>query len=159
MTYLDINAIVARHFGTTPNEIMYSQKYVGSYPRCAAMLICQQVLKASTLKLSAWYNKHQHTTPMRAIRTAHNRIEIDKDFRSMYKRSLIEVQMIYNAELEKKNTKQIYNLNHRVREKGIVVRTRSRTLSCSEAQLNSLNDSQLKKLLDTHHYAIQLSLI
>ena len=159
MTHLEINIIVARHFGTTPDDLMHSQKYVGSYPRCAAMLICKEVLKASTIKLSKWYGKHQHTTPLRALRTAHNRLEIDKAFRIIYKAALLEVQATYNAELEKKTIKQIYNLNHRVREKGISVRTRSRTLSCTEDQLLDLNDTQLKKLLDNHHYAIQLSIL
>lgn len=159
MTHLDINLIVARHFGTTPDELMYSQKYTGSYPRCAAMLICHEVLKASTLKLRTWYHKNQHTTPMRALRVAHNRIDTDKCFRRLYKASLLEVQTAYNLEIEKKTIKQIYNLNHRVREKGIVVRTRSRTLSCTEEQLNDVKDNQLKKLLDNHHYAIQLSIL
>jgi len=77
----------------------------------------------------------------------------------MYKAALLEVQSMYNADIEKKNIKQIYNLNHRVREKGISVRTRSRTLSCTEDQVNQIKDSQLKKLLENHHYAIQLLLL
>lgn len=160
MTHLDINLIVARHFGTTPEELMHSVKYpTGSFPRGVAMLICAGILKASTIKLAKWYGKRQHTTPLSSMVTARNLIETDKAFRKKYKAALLEVQAAYNAEIEKKTIKQIYNLNHRVRKKGISVRTRSRTLSITEAQLNGIEDTQLKKLLDTHHYAIQLSIL
>ncbi len=159
MTHLDVNKIVARHFGTTPELLMHSMKDVDANARIFAYLVCQEVLKTSSNKLAKLYGKHQHTTPMRALRTAKGLIETNSVFRMMYKAALLEVQAAYNAEIEKKTIKQIYNLNHRVREKGISVRTRSRTLSCTEGQLNDLNDSQLKKLLDTHHYAIQLSIL
>jgi len=170
MTHLDINIIVASHFGISTKELMHSGKYSGSYPRYAAMLICNQVLKASTIKLALWYNKHQHTTPMRSLRGAHHLLKTDPAFEANYQASLTEVlkrikiekaleQATNITELEKKTIKQIYNLNHRVREKGIVVRTRSRTLSINETQLSEIQDSQLKKLLDKHNYAIQLSII
>ena len=170
MTHLDINIIVARHFGSTVEDIMHSQKYSGAIPRCAAMLICKVVLNAGTPKLKQWYGKHQHTTPLRALRMANNRLLTEDAFRKNYEASLLEVQSRYkiylmeqqallNARSEKKTIKQIYNLNHRVREKGISVRTRSRTLSCSEQQLKELNDSQLRKLLNDHKYAIQLSIL
>jgi hypothetical protein len=157
MTYLEINDIVARHFGINTGELM-TVRFCDA--RSAANLICVEVLKASTIKLAKWYGKNQHTTPMRAVRSARNLVETDKVFRLIYKAALMEVQYTYNAEISKKTIKQIYNLNHRVREKGIIVRTRSRTLSISADHLDDISaDSQLKKLLDKHHYAIQLSII
>lgn len=160
MTYLDVTIIVARHFDTTPDDVMYSTTYnKGTYPRAAAMLICHEVLKASTIKLAKWYSKHQHTTPLRAMNTARNLIKTDRDFRAKFKAALYDVQIENLAMLEKKTIKQVYNLNYRVREKGIVVRTRSRTVSCSVEALEELKDSQLQKLLNTHKYVIQLSII
>ena len=159
MIYEDINTIVARHFDTTPYLLMHSFKEHDCDARAAAFLICHLVLDASTLKLARWYGKRQHTTPMRAMRTAGNLVDTNKEFRSKYKASLFEVQATINAETEKKVIKQIYNLNHRVRKKGIVVCTRSRTLSITEAQLKDINDPQLTKLLTNHHYTIQLSIL
>ena len=138
---------------------MCSMKDIDSNARIFAYLICHEVLGTSSNRLAKLYGKHQHTTPMRGLHTAKGLMETNPMFHRMYKSALMEVQAVYNAELEKKTIKQIYNLNHRVREKGISVRTRSRTLSCTEDQLNDLNDSQLKKLLDNHHYAIQLSIL
>jgi len=182
MTYLEINAIVARHFGISTDDLVQSRKYAtGASSRAAAMLICHEVLKASTIKLAKWYGKHQHTTPLRALRICRNLIITDEVYKSNYTAAFEEcvkqhhedqikeaamkkLQQMYEASLqhqeaEKKNIKQIYNLNHRVRKKGISVRTRSRTLSCSEEQLNEINDTQLSKLLNEHHYAIQLSIL
>ncbi len=159
MTHRDINIIVARHFGTTADLLVSSMKDPDCDARAAAYLICHQALGASTIKLAKWYGKHQHTTPMRVMRTANNLIDTDKKFRGKFKSALLEVQSTIHAEIEKKTIKQIYNLNHRVREKGIVVRTRSRTLSCTEEQLNDANDLQLRKLLTNHHYTIQLSIL
>lgn len=157
MTYLDINNIVARHFNTTPEKLMTARMCDA---RSAACLICHEVLKASTIKLAIWYNKHQHTTPMRAIRTARALIDTNITFRILYKAALMEVQIEYNAEAEKKEIKQVYNLNYRVREKGIVVRTKSRTLSVNEEKFRDIQDDiQLNKLLDKHHYVIQLSIV
>ena len=156
MNFAQINLIVAGHFDTTPNQLMYDQR---NDARKAAMLICNEVLKASTIKLARWYGKHQHTTPMRTLRVARNLIETDKTFRTRYKSALLQVQLQYNAELEKKTIKQVYNLNYRVREKGLSVSTRTRTLSITEQQLNTIEGTQVKKLLNQHHYVIQLSLL
>lgn len=159
MTFLDINIIVARHFGTTPELLMTSMKDVDANARIFAYLIGHEVLKISSNRLAKLYGKHQHTTPMRGLHTAKGLVETNPMFHRMYKSALMECQAFYNAELEKKTIKQIYNLNHRVREKGISVRTRSRTLSCTEDEFFEMKDTQLKKLLDTHHYAIQLSIL
>lgn len=159
MTHLDVNIIVARHFGTTPELLISSMKDVDSNARIFAYLICHEVLKTSSNRLAKLYGKHQHTTPMRGLHTAKGLIETNPMFHMMYKSALMEVQAAYNAELEKKTIKQIYNLNHRVREKGISVRTRSRTLSINESQISEIQDTQLKKLLDKHHYAIQFTLL
>ena len=156
MTYLDINTIVARHFLTTTDKLMQARI---SDARSAANLICHEVLNASTIKLASWYNKRQHTTPMRAMRTAKGLIETNTTFRLLYKAASMEVQAAYNAEIEKKHIKQIYNLNYRVRQKGMSVRTSSRTLSINADQLNEIEGTQLKKLLNKHHYVIQLSII
>jgi hypothetical protein len=117
------------------------------------------VLGTSSNRLAKLYGKNQHTTPMRGLVTAKGLVETNKTLRLMYKSAMHEVQSAYNAEIEKKTIKQIYNLNHRVREKGISVRTRSRTLSISENDLIDIKDTQLKKLLDKHHYAIQFTII
>lgn len=160
MNFHDINRIVAKHFITTEEDVMSSKIYnTGAHPRAAAMLICNDLLKASTLKLKNWYNKSNHTTPMRAMSTARNLINTDKVFRAKYRAALLECKILLEDEAEKKIIKQVYNLNHRVRKKGILVRTRSRTLSCTEMQLNELKDVQLDKLLTKHNYAIQLSII
>ncbi len=159
MKHTDINIIVARHFGTTPELLMHSMKDVDSNARIFAYLICQEVLHTSSNRLAKLYGKHQHTTPMRGLITAKGLVETNKTIRLMYKAALLEVQSAYNAEIEKKTIKQIYNLNHRVREKGISVRTRSRSLSINESQISEIQDTQLKKLLDTHHYAIQFTII
>lgn len=156
MTYLEINIIVARHFGTTTEKLMHARF---SDARSAANLICHELLQASTLKLAVWYNKRQHTTPMRAIRTAKGLIETNATFRMAYQAARLEVELAYKHEIVKKHIKQIYNLNYRVRKKGMSVRTGSRTLSCNYEQYNDIQDSQLKKLLNKHHYAIQLSII
>ena len=170
MTHLDINIIVARHFGTTPELLVHSFKDVDANARIFAYLLCHEVLQISSNKLARIYGKHQHTTPMRGLRTAKGLIETNETLRNMYKAALVEAQAMYklsvlqdkaklNALLEKKNIKQIYNLNHRVREKGISVRTRSRTLSINESQLTEIQDTQLKKLLENHNYAIQFKLL
>lgn len=159
MTHKEINTIIARHFGTTPELLMHSMKDVDSNARIFAYLICHEVLGTSSNRLAKLYGKHQHTTPMRGIHTAKGLAETNQTLRKMYKAALLEVQSAYQAEIEKKTIKQIYNLNHRVREKGISVRTRSRTLSISENDLSGIQDTQLKKLLDKHHYAIQFTII
>ena len=159
MDYKKINKIVAAQFNITPHELMNVRGYAGSYPRCAAMLICHEVLKASTLKLRDWYQKKDHTTPMRALTTAHNRLQLDKDFRMRYQAALFEVKASIVAEKEKKKQKQVYNLNHRVKLKGIDVSTRTHTVRCTEAHLAELKGKQLAKLIHNHNYVIQLQLL
>ena len=170
MNYLDINIIVARHFGTTPELLMCSMKDIDANARLFAYLLCQEVLKLSSNKLAKLYGKHQHTTPMRGLLTAKNLLDTNPIEAKKYYAALAEAQAMYklwlmqekatlNAMLEQKQLKQIYNLNHRVREKGISVRTRSRTLSINESQLTEIQDTQLKKLLENHNYAIQFSIL
>lgn len=159
MNHSDINRIVAEQFNTTPEELMNARGYAGSYPRCAAMLICHELLHASTLKLKEWYGKRQHTTPLRALITARNRIQCDKDFRIRYNAALLLVKALQTQENDKKQSKKVYNLNHRVKQKGFNASTRSHTIQCTADKLDQLNGKQLGKLLNDHHYVIQLQLL
>ncbi|MEI6061163.1 MAG: hypothetical protein WCR72_10665 [Bacteroidota bacterium] len=159
MTYQDINNIVARHFGTTPDLLYSSPKEVDTIARAAAIHICRIVFKASYLKLMKWYCHKQHTTSMHSVVVAQNLFATNKQFRRKFNSALLESKSAYELEFAKKLKKQMYNLNYSLRKKGIVVSSRTRTVSISEADLKELENCQLYKLIHAHKYRIQFSIV
>lgn len=159
MDYIEINAITAKHFGTTPELLLTGRKGHDYRARSAAIHICRIVLNASYLKLMVWYNHRQHTTSMHSVKASARLIKSNREYRYCYKSAFMEA---YNLDLKRNKKikfKQMYNLVYFLTKKGIQVNTCNRTISLKGDNNPALKYSQLKKLIRIHNYKIQLCLL
>lgn len=157
MTHKDIDLIICRHFRTTISAIhSTSHAEKSTFPRCAAMLICREVLGYKYARIQASYDKQSHSTINNALKTARNMIDTSAEFREKYKHAHDEA--IYLLPLLK-NHKQRYNLHYRLRQKKVKVNTKSKTVSILPDQEAIIRELQLSRLLSKHNYSIQYSIL
>jgi DNA-binding transcriptional ArsR family regulator len=157
MTYHDIDRIVARHFNVTVCELRSkSLKERIVLARDASMLLCHEILKASSNRLCRWYDKRSHSTTLRALKVAGNMRDTDKLYRARIVAADQDCREFFTRWPDRK---QRFNLHYRVRAKGMILNTKTKTVSITEDQARILEDGQLKKLLIKHNYAIQYSIL
>jgi len=158
MNYHDVDRLVARNFKIKVHLIHSSshEKHI-ILARAAAIKINRDLLRLSFVKLSKIYNKRSHNTSSHSYKVANDSIDTDKDFRAKYTKALEEA-MTFKATW--KPRKQKYNLHYRLREKEIQVETKSRTISIRPDQEKLITgSSQLKKIIKSHNYQVQYSII
>ena len=157
MTYHDIDRIVARHFGVTVQEIHQDRKPDRIiYARSAAMYLCNRILKTSSKRLCKFYDKASHSTTLNALKTARDLMFSDPAYREKLLKSeneCLEFQKAWPL------LKQRYNLHYRVRSKGLVLDSKSKTVSITEDQIRILEHTQMQKLLHKHNYSIQFAIL
>ena len=157
MNFKDVNRIVARAFGINEQKIMSPIKKKDTIlARSAAMLITHEVLRASSYRLCHYYKKKSHSTTLHAMTLARNMIDTDKTYRNNYYQAL---QKCIDFREKWPDRKQRFNLHYRVRAKGMILDTKTKTVSVTQEQARILEDSQLKILLQKHKYAIQFSIL
>jgi hypothetical protein len=158
MNNRDIDRIVSRNFGVSVKLIhssSHEEKIV--IARAAAISLCRRYLNYRFTKLSKVYHKRSHNTSRDAVRNALNLIDTDKAF--AYRYGVAAAQVEYAMD-EWKTRKQKYNLHYRLRQKDIPVEPKNQTISIRADQEQLITKSiQLKKLLKTHNYSIQYSIV
>lgn len=157
MTPRDVNRVVARHFRISYEMIMKGNDKKRSVPaRAAAMLLCRDLLKLSSLKQRKVYGKNAWSTILHNWKLASDLTETDPRYRKHLEDARNELMALQQRQRDRK---QEYNLHFRVRKKGIRVQAKDRTIICTEEQAAGLSDRQTMKLIRKHKYAIQLSLL
>ncbi len=155
LTQNDIDKIVSQVTGIPVSKIhSKTTKRTITDARNLAMLKGKRHLKLSTLKLKKHYHKEDHTTIMSDIKSAQNLIDTDHLARL---RDLHVEELIQLRKEEIKKATQRYNLNSRIRKKGIVVDTKSKVISIPQENILKLKRSIT--LLKQLGYEIQYSII
>lgn len=156
ITPREIDRITARVFGITSSQLRSpSEKRIIAEARHVAMYMCSKHINASSYDLCRLYDKKSHSTTLRSIHLVDDLIETDKVFRV----KIEEIhQLIINTTPTRKETKQRYNLNYRIRQKGLKVDIKNRTVSLTPDEESKIEIGQLKKLLSQHNYIIQYSI-
>jgi len=157
MTHKEIDKIICRHFGTTIKAI-HSKSHAeeSTLPRCAAMLLCREVLAYKYYRIQEAYNKRSHATISNALKTARNMIATDLIFRACYNVAHREAMELL-PQLTK--AKQRYNLHYRLREKKVNIITKHKTVSILPDQEAVIRELQLSRLLSKHNYSIQYAIL
>ncbi|HNX87731.1 MAG TPA: helix-turn-helix domain-containing protein [Paludibacteraceae bacterium] len=157
MTHYDIDKIVARRFGITVRRLTTgTDRRKATIARAMAVMLCYDVLKLSTLKLKKIYGKQAHSTIIENIQTARNLAETNRGYRTILDACRHEIEM---KSSRSKIRKQCYNLHYRIREKGIRIDSKQKTISVTEGEMIKISDRQTRRLIDRYHYSIQLSLL
>jgi len=158
MNYHDVDRLVARNFKIKVQLIHSAshEKHI-ILARAAAIKINRDLLRLSFTRLSKIYNKKSHNTSSHSYRVANDSIDTDKDFRAKYTKA---VEQATKFKESWKPRKQKYNLHFRLREKEIPVDTKSRTISIRPDQEGLITgSSQLKKIIKSHNYQVQYSIL
>ena len=156
ITTRDIDRSVSLITGISEADIhSTSQKEKVKDARNLAMLKCKEHFKLSDRKLCKIYGKSSRSTIMNAIKNAKNLIETDAQARD---RALRIENLIQERKIELE-TKRLYNLHYRIRQKGFHLDTQSKTVSIRPDQEDILRKGQLLKLIKEHGYNVQYAII
>jgi len=158
MNFQDVDRIVARNFKVKVMLIHSPshEKHI-ILARAAAIKINRDLLKLSFSRLSEIYNKRSHNTASHSYKVANDSYDTDKDFQSKFNQAL-EQSISFKSTW--KSRKQKYNLHYRLREKDILVETKSRTISIRQDQEKLITgSSQLRKIIKSHNYQVQYSIL
>jgi hypothetical protein len=124
--------------------------------RNLAMLKCKQFAGMGSVKLRKYYGKDSHTTILSDLKSARNQIETNTGARLYAADVDCRVELLMKKRLEKK---QCYNLHYRIRQKGLLLDMKSKTVSIHPDRRLELEKGQLMKLIKQHGYSVQYSII
>lgn len=152
----EIDRITARVFGITSKQLRSpSVKRKITEARFVAMFMCNKYIHASSNDLCRIYGKKSHSTTLNSLSRVNGLIETDKVFQS----KINEIhKLISESTPHRKEIKQVYNLHYRLRQKGLTVDPKKRTVSLPPDEESKIEIGQLKKLLSLHNYIIQYSI-
>ena len=156
ITPREIDRITARVMGITPSQLRStSRKHKITDARGVAMFMCNHYINASSNNLCRLYGKKSHSTTLNSLRRVNGLIDTDPAFRD----KIDEIhKLISESTPHRKEIKQVYNLHYRLRQKGLTVDPKKRTVSLPPDEEKKIEFGQLKKLLSNHKYIIQYSI-
>ena len=156
ITPREIDRITARVFGITSKQLRsLSMKRKITDARGVAMFMCNKYIHASSNDLCRIYGKKSHSTTLNSLSRVNGHIDTDKIFRN----KIDEIHKLISESIpHRKEIKQIYNLHYRIRQKGLTVDSKKRTVSLPPDEERKIEIGQLKKLLSQHNYIIQYSI-